>query len=314
MLSKISCSKLVNNSAGICKMASLPEPPIQLKAIQGYMKIAADIERRDPIVAYWIRLYCTETALKIDKDSAQAKTFLSSIILWLEKFKQTHKGEERVSNQTVGQAHVENYVLNIFNMADSLDRNGEADKKTVAMFFMASLLFETLAVFGSLSEDIQQKAKYSKFKAAYIQKCLKLGQKPKPGPIENEDLEDPATAPQKPPSMPSKSDQPSNILSPSLPPSAKSSDKPNTPLSLPDTPDKDTKDAVANDSINQGVCNISSSKFLAMNGAPLKVDDLVKSQKYCKFAASALQYDDIPTAVNNLEKALALLKSGEDLN
>lgn len=39
---------------------------------------------------------------------------------------------------------------------------------------------------------------------------------------------------------------------------------------------------------------------------------IAKAQKYCKFAGSALNYDDIPEAINNLEKALRLLKTGQE--
>lgn len=302
-------------------MASIPEPPISLKSIQSHMKIAADIERRDPIVAYWIRLYCTESALKIDKDSAESKSFLSSIILWLEKFKQTNKDDERVTNQTVGQAHVENYVMNIFNMADTLDRNGEANKRTVAMFFMASMLFETMIVFGGLTDEIQQRAKYAKFKAAYIQKCLKSGQTPKPGPIENIDLDEPSDiSTQKIADNPAPSNPDDNCI---LPTPSQSKNSPSKPLVLPETPDKETGSSSAS-KISGGNdwgssplsqtnhSSISSTKFHAINGAPLKVEDMVKSQKFCKFAMSALQYDDITTAVTNLEKALSLLKTGKN--
>ena len=37
--------------------------------------------------------------------------------------------------------------------------------------------------------------------------------------------------------------------------------------------------------------------------------DFEQAQKLCRFAASALQYEDVPTAIDNLQKALALLQS-----
>lgn len=44
----------------------------------------------------------------------------------------------------------------------------------------------------------------------------------------------------------------------------------------------------------------------------LRPDDFQKAQKYCKWAGSALQYEDVPTAINNLQKALKLLTTGQD--
>ena len=40
----------------------------------------------------------------------------------------------------------------------------------------------------------------------------------------------------------------------------------------------------------------------------LSPQDSEQAQKYCRFAASALQYEDVKTAIENLRKALALLE------
>lgn len=44
----------------------------------------------------------------------------------------------------------------------------------------------------------------------------------------------------------------------------------------------------------------------------LRPEDFQRAQKYCKWAGSALQYEDVSTAVDNLQKALRLLTTGED--
>lgn len=309
--------------------SNILEPPNQLKAIASYMKVASDIERIDPVVAYWVRLYSTETALAIDKDSPECKTFLSSVIVYLEQFKQNHKSNEAVTNQTVGQAHTENFVVNLFNKVDTLDRDGTANKTTVRMFYMAAILFEAMAVFGPLTDEISKRAKYAKFKAAYIQKCLKAGQTPKAGPIEGSDLEvkpeDDQSEPTDGPSSTAATSQQSLadqalatktsgisdaqegikpdpfIMTPSMPPTQPPTIQamPQNPL-LPQTYES-----------KSGQSTISATKFQAINGNPLNAEDLIQSQKYCKFANSALQYDDVKTAVENLEKALKLLTTGQ---
>lgn len=38
------------------------------------------------------------------------------------------------------------------------------------------------------------------------------------------------------------------------------------------------------------------------------MQDSEQAQKYCRYAASALQYEDVKTAIENLRKALALLE------
>lgn len=44
----------------------------------------------------------------------------------------------------------------------------------------------------------------------------------------------------------------------------------------------------------------------------LTADQMAKAQKYCKWAGSALSYDDVKSAIDNLQKGLRLLQTGVD--
>lgn len=44
----------------------------------------------------------------------------------------------------------------------------------------------------------------------------------------------------------------------------------------------------------------------------LTPDQMAKAQKYCKYAGSALNFDDVKSAIDNLERALHILTTGED--
>ena len=44
----------------------------------------------------------------------------------------------------------------------------------------------------------------------------------------------------------------------------------------------------------------------------LTQDDYTKAQKYCKWAISAIDYEDPKSAIENLQKALTLLTTGHD--
>lgn len=46
--------------------------------------------------------------------------------------------------------------------------------------------------------------------------------------------------------------------------------------------------------------------------ATLTADQMAKAQKYCKYAGSALNFDDVPSAIDNLQKALHLLTTGQE--
>ena len=53
--------------------------------------------------------------------------------------------------------------------------------------------------------------------------------------------------------------------------------------------------------------------LVVLSGVQLTPDQIIKAQKYCKWAASALTYDDMTTARTNLEKALHLINTGEEM-
>ena len=57
--------------------------------------------------------------------------------------------------------------------------------------------------------------------------------------------------------------------------------------------------------------NAASASSSSPSNASLPPDALQKAQKCCKFATSALQYEDIPTAIANLEQCLRILKTGK---
>lgn len=44
----------------------------------------------------------------------------------------------------------------------------------------------------------------------------------------------------------------------------------------------------------------------------LTAERTAKAQKYCKYAGSALNFDDVQSAIENLEKALHILKTGQE--
>jgi hypothetical protein len=50
-----------------------------------------------------------------------------------------------------------------------------------------SQLFDSLAVFGDLTDEVLQKSKYAKWRAAYISKCIKNGDAPLPPETEESD-------------------------------------------------------------------------------------------------------------------------------
>lgn len=164
---------------------------------------------------------------------------------------------------------------------------------------------DILSQFGELSEDIAEKRKYAKWKAAYIHNCLKSGDIPAPGPpkdlesndhlihkslVEGFDDNEKNTPSPSDSNLPEQSSSGSNDLPSVTPPSTTS----------PVTPSISTTPIIA------------PLPTVAGSSVTLTPDQMEKAQKYCKWAASALNYDDVKTAVDNLHKALKLLELGQD--
>lgn len=69
-----------------------------------------------------------QKALEIDKSTPTAKTFLFSMLDWLEGRKKELSQNEAISMESVAEAHIENYALKLFSWADGQDRQAVFNK------------------------------------------------------------------------------------------------------------------------------------------------------------------------------------------
>ena len=186
-----------------------------------------------------------------------------------------------------------------------------------------------------MSEEAIQNRKYAKWKAAYIHNCLKNGETPHAGPLpeENDGLQDNVASggDEQQPGSSSNFGWNNNIaqqppyqpLDPSFyqPPTPAQNFQPdeptsgsniNLPFNLPDPPkDPEPKNPGGFVPYNPSTSNIPSLQP-TQTGSSLLPEQIAKAQKYCKYVASALTYDDVPTAIDNLQKCLRLLQTGQD--
>ncbi|EQB78770.1 hypothetical protein CB1_001107060 [Camelus ferus] len=65
-------------------LASLPPLPPQFKSIQHHLRTAQEHDKRDPVVAYYCRLYAMQTGMKIDSKTPECRKFLSKLMDQLE--------------------------------------------------------------------------------------------------------------------------------------------------------------------------------------------------------------------------------------
>ncbi|CAI5684744.1 vacuolar protein sorting-associated protein VTA1 homolog isoform X2 [Oreochromis niloticus] len=322
--------------------------PVQFRIIQHHLRTAQEHEKRDPVVTYYCRLYAMQTGMKLDSKTPECRKFLVKLMDQLETMKKELSDNESISQEVVGNAHIENYALKLFLYADNEDRAGRFHKNMIKSFYTSSLLLDVLSVFGELSEENIQHRKYARWKATYIHNCLKNGETPQPGPIgmgEDEEADEfgaegfSSLGPSHggsfrggPPSQASEDQDHSSVPGPApgigfasgpgsapsgppttnynnihIPPGAHA--PANTPAELPPP-----AEAVKPVPLPRSVPTVDPTLLSAQQqgGVQLSPEDFTKAQKYCKYAGSALQYEDVGTAVQNLQKALKLLTTGKE--
>lgn len=303
----------------------LPETPAPLKNIQHYLKVATEHDRRDVVVSYWARLYALQTGLKLSTKTSEETNFLLKLMDWLETTKAALHDNEAITNDVAAQAHLENWALKLFLYADKNDRASNFAKSVIQSFYTAGIIYDVLTTFGELSEEAAHNRKYAKWKAAYIHNCLKNGETPIPGPMKEDDDES-STNEEQDLAAPMQPTPPQNLDAfgfPSVPGSSNSnsvtpaSSKSNLPYPNIPTPTNpapyNPAPTPTNTEINQPFePEEYHSTPKTEEGVILDVEQMSKAQKYVKWAGSALNYDDVPTAVQNLRKALHLLTTGHD--
>eukprot|EP01133_Synstelium_polycarpum_P012163 gene12163-14237_t len=290
----------------------MDDVPVQLKAISPYLKQAKQLEKLDGVMSYYLRMYAVQMAVEVKSKLGPSGASLSTYILKI--LEVVEKEKQKLGNQLDGEGmesdYVEGFAMKAFLHADTEDRAGRASKSTAVTYYSAFLFFDCLKQFGEQPEEIKQKQKYAGWRAAEINTAIKNGVKPTPPPQEEteESLEDdsdlafPSTPTnnqqhqQQFPSFPSAPNQQSNQF-PSFPSSN------NDPRDQPSFPSFPSAPKSSND-------QPSFPSFPTSNMGSTE-EDKNNAQKYAKWVISALQFDDIPTAIKNLKLSYKYLTGTE---
>jgi vacuolar protein sorting-associated protein VTA1 len=318
---------------------TLPPCPNSIKSIQHFLKTATEHETRDPVITYWCRLAALQTGMALDKSSKEALAVLLPLMDWLESCKKDQAGNDAISNEVVASAHLENHAMKLFLYADKEDRAARFNKNVVKAFYTSGILFDVLSVFGELTPENSHYKKYAKLKAAYIHNCLKNGETPVPGPLDGgddgpgggeqpSDMVNPAAQPPGP-GIPYGAGMPPGVgmppgpgmqQGPGMPPGPGMQQGPGMPP-LPGYPPHHYPQQPHAAAV---IPQTPIQQFQNMNIQPvpqapsgtgqvnLSVEQISKAQKYCKYAISALDYEDMGTAITNLNKALHMCQTGQN--
>jgi len=258
--------------------------PVKYKALDKTMKLAAELGTRgDMITVYWLKFYAVQEAMKIDSKANECRSWLIGQMDALEQIKKSNPDTPQIHNEQQGKKAIELRALTMFAAADKVDREMGYGKVLVKRYFSAAIMMESLRVFGEASDDFETKIKYAKWRATHIHSRLSQGQQPDPvfddqeDELLNEQFDDDAEleAPEDPvPTAP-------------------------TPSFAPPTPITPFVEPVAAPRGNSG-------------GFVPSDENKSRAQKLAKFAVSSLDYDDVPGAIGNLKRAMALLETGAE--
>uniref|UniRef100_A0AAV1VLF6 Vta1/callose synthase N-terminal domain-containing protein n=1 Tax=Peronospora matthiolae TaxID=2874970 RepID=A0AAV1VLF6_9STRA len=171
-----------------------PQPakvPPMFKALLPFIRRAEELDRdtsrpESKLIAYYCRQYAMELGIKLRENDAstEATDYLLSLMDRLEG----EKDKLPEFTQEEGKEICEDFALEIFTKADDEDRAGIANKSTARTFYAAGTFFDILNQFGDTSDDVVEKRRYCKYKAATILKAIKEGKTPIPGSPDEMDL------------------------------------------------------------------------------------------------------------------------------
>ncbi|CAI5730728.1 unnamed protein product [Peronospora farinosa] len=171
-----------------------PQPvkvPPTFKTLLPFIRRAEELDRdtsrpESKLIAYFCRQYAMELGIKLRENdtSNEATDYLLSLMDRLEG----EKEKLPEFTQEEGKEICEDFAMEIFSKADDEDRTGIATKSTARTFYAAGTFFDILHQFGDISEDVQEKRRYCKYKAATILKAIKNGKVPTPGSPEEMDI------------------------------------------------------------------------------------------------------------------------------
>ncbi|KAL5594812.1 hypothetical protein BROUX41_001719 [Berkeleyomyces rouxiae] len=375
-------------------MSSLIPDGLRQPELVRFLLRANQLRQIKPAIAYWCEYYVLDQIIsrQLHTTDQECLTWTTTLMSRLEQTKTEHANDETITDDTAGQAYVEQFAQQAFERSERVLRANKVTKQTADTFDAAATFFSLAKIWGDIDEETRQKIMFCKWNGARILKAIRAGEDPNasnpvldnpepildddvlasetnldpdaeleagsalasaatasstsPQPVTVEDIDDPDI---ELPQEQQHSTEPCDLL-PSVPQNvAPRTIDPPSPMSVTDDPSDWTAAAVsasgsptgpvidphttleysASHSVSPATPVLSAPETttslpIATASSAPAVDawkppaptahefstddaDAVKAQKHCKWAISALNFEDVPTAVKELRNALAAL-------
>jgi len=149
--------------------------PASLKKISQFITKAEEIDSRNKVVSYHLRLFALQEAMAMRAQVPKAD--MGFIMELMDKLEVDKKDLGEMESPGI---LVENFGVDLFMKADDRDRSGQSDAGTAKMFHAAAKVLEACKQFGELPDDLKEKVKYANVRFIEILKAKKEGVAPPP--------------------------------------------------------------------------------------------------------------------------------------
>ncbi|KAK9324614.1 Vta1 like-domain-containing protein [Lipomyces orientalis] len=305
-------------------------PPPSLKFITTFIKRANELEKSDPVISYYCKYYAIEEALaaKVHQTDPAAAEYVTHLLDLVEKDKSELQDHDTITDEMVGQAYVEKFATRVFANADKDIINRKSTRTTASNLLAASNFLELLKLFGEPDQGLLDRIKYCKFHAARILKAYAAGEDP--NAYESPDVAVQAPSPE--PEILRTDDLASSVQAVSLDLTSSAPSLPSTPSfptaysQAPSAPAFSPITAPSAPSPRTFTPSPAAPPIVSAPSAPsyhhqqqhhvskVEVQQIMDeaarfslAQKHSRYAISALNYEDVDTAVRELKTALKLL-------
>lgn len=321
--------------------------PAALKTadVQRFATRAAQLEKHKPIASYWLEYYVLQQILtrSLHNDSPEVAAYAAQLMDKVEATKSRYHDEPAIVDDIAAQAYMEQFAADTLSRAEKSQHEDAVTRQTADTLQAAATFYDSTAIWGEPSMETKVKTKFAKFHALRIAKALKEGRdpnegNPKPEPVastldartdeaeiqeELKQLEQSSTLQSSvEDAMDTQPDPPvSSINVAPVSPIDTTSEAPSTRTQRLPSPATTTASTQPEISYSPPA---AQAPPIVTSAAPVKIaapppakastssyntddDAVMLAQKHAKWAISALNFEDVPTAVRELKIALQTL-------
>ncbi|KAI5786357.1 Vta1 like-domain-containing protein [Peziza echinospora] len=165
----------------------ISKPPSKLKAVTPFITRAHQIEKTDPVIAYWCYFWAVQIIIssQLHSGDSDCTAYTTDLLDELEQRKERLLPNDTVTDDLAAQAYIENFALKVFANADNALQARKVSRQTADTFLAAATFLELCKIFPDVDAEIHSKIKFSKYQATRIIKAFQAGEDPNlPPPTE----------------------------------------------------------------------------------------------------------------------------------